>query len=77
MVNRKLNILKRSLGMLLPLLFLSHNGSASQRYEVSGVLLQVDKERGTMSVSCREIPGYVDAMVMPFHGAIRRCSSRG
>ena len=65
-MNRKVNILRRSLGMLLPFLFLNPLVAASQKYEVSGVLLQVDKEHATMSVSCREIPGFMDAMVMPF-----------
>jgi protein SCO1/2 len=67
MVNREVNILRRSLGMLLPFLFLNPHVAASQKYEVSGVLLRVDKEHGTMSVSCQEIPGFMDAMVMPFH----------
>jgi protein SCO1/2 len=39
---------------------------ASQKYDVTGVLLKVDRQNQTMSVSCREIPGYMDAMVMPF-----------
>jgi protein SCO1/2 len=66
MMNGKTNILRRSLGILLPFLFLSLHVLASQKYEVSGVLLQFDKEHRTMSVSCHEIPGYMDAMVMPF-----------
>jgi protein SCO1 len=40
--------------------------SASQKYEVTGVLLQVDPQHHSMTVSCKEIPGYMDAMAMPF-----------
>lgn len=38
----------------------------SQTYEVTGLLLSADASRGTITVSCREIPGYMDAMVMSF-----------
>src|SRR5271163_2278158 len=40
--------------------------SASQKYEVTGVLLQVDPQHHSITVSCKEIPGYMDAMAMPF-----------
>jgi protein SCO1/2 len=39
---------------------------ASQKYDATGVLLRVDRQHETISVSCREIPGYMGAMVMPF-----------
>lgn len=35
-----------------------------QRHDVTGLLLAVDPTRRTITVSCREIPGYMDAMVM-------------
>jgi protein SCO1 len=38
----------------------------SQRYEVTGLLLSADASRHTITVSCKEIPGYMDAMVMSF-----------
>lgn len=43
--------------------------ASQQRYDAAGVLLQVDRQHKTISVSCREIPGYMDAMVMdlPVH----------
>jgi protein SCO1/2 len=43
--------------------------AAEQRHDATGVLLQVDRQHQTISVSCREIPGYMDAMVMvlPVH----------
>jgi protein SCO1 len=39
---------------------------ASERHLVTGVLLQVDRRQQTISVSCREIPGYMDSMIMLF-----------
>ena len=38
---------------------------AQQRYSGKGLVLAVDKEHRLMTVSCEEIPGYMDAMVMP------------
>lgn len=40
--------------------------ASTERYRVTGVLLQVNRTQKTISVSCREIPGYMDAMVMLF-----------
>jgi protein SCO1 len=37
-----------------------------QKYEVSGMLLAADPSRHTITVSCKEIAGYMDAMVMSF-----------
>jgi protein SCO1/2 len=44
---------------------------ASQKYQVSGMLLAADPTQHTITVSCKEIPGYMDAMVMsfPVHGS--------
>jgi protein SCO1/2 len=39
---------------------------AQQRYAASGLVLSVDRSRQTMVVSCQEIPGFMDAMVMSF-----------
>jgi protein SCO1 len=39
---------------------------AQQRYPVKGLVLSVDRPHLTMVVSCDEIRGYMDAMVMPF-----------
>ena len=38
---------------------------AQQRYSAKGLVLAVDKQHRTMTVSCEDIPGYMDAMVMP------------
>jgi len=39
---------------------------ADQRYEATGLILSVDYSRKTMTVSCHEIQGFMDAMVMSF-----------
>jgi protein SCO1/2 len=44
-----------------------HHGAAAQRYPVSGMVVRVDPENRTMTVSHGSISGFMDAMVMPFH----------
>jgi len=39
---------------------------AVQKYDVRGLVLKVDSPRKTMVVSCESIPGYMEAMTMPF-----------
>lgn len=39
---------------------------AAQSHSVQGILLKVDSSQHTIVVSCKAIPGYMDAMVMPF-----------
>jgi protein SCO1/2 len=39
---------------------------AAEEHTVQGILLQVDRAKGAITVSCDAIPGYMDAMVMPF-----------
>ena len=39
---------------------------AAQKYDVRGLVLKVDPSRKTMLVSCESIPGYMEAMTMPF-----------
>jgi protein SCO1/2 len=43
----------------------AHTWAANQ-YPVSGLVVSVDAKRSTMVVSCDRIPGFMDAMVMPF-----------
>jgi protein SCO1/2 len=38
----------------------------AQRYSATGLVVRVDRAAHTMVVSCDTIPGYMDAMVMPF-----------
>jgi protein SCO1/2 len=39
---------------------------SSQQYPVKGLVLQIDKPHQEMVVSCQSIPGYMEAMAMPF-----------
>lgn len=43
----------------------------SQEHQISGMVLAADPTQHTITVSCKEIPGYMDAMVMsfPVHGS--------
>jgi protein SCO1/2 len=40
--------------------------AAQQKHEVTGLLLAVDPLHHSITVSCKEIPGYMEAMVMTF-----------
>jgi Cu/Ag efflux protein CusF len=40
--------------------------AASQKHDISGLLLAVDPAHHTITVSCKEIPGYMEAMTMSF-----------
>jgi protein SCO1 len=62
----RVTIVGRRLARLFSFLFLFSHIAAAKQYDVSGVLLQIDKKHETIAVSCREIPGYMDAMVMSF-----------
>jgi protein SCO1/2 len=39
---------------------------AADEHTVQGILLKVDRAKATITVSCDAIPGYMEAMVMPF-----------
>ena len=60
-----MNRVRWTLALLLILLF-SVRSEAEQRYQASGLVLSVDRVHKSMVVSCREIPGFMDAMVMSF-----------
>jgi protein SCO1/2 len=57
---------KRAAGIVSIFLFVALCLASSERHQVSGVLLQVNRKQQTISVSCREIPGLMDAMIMLF-----------
>jgi len=48
------------------LLLLSASSRAAQQYSASGVVLQVDQAHKSLVVSCQAIPGFMNAMAMPF-----------
>jgi len=39
--------------------------AAQKKYDTTGMVLKVDKVNQTLLVSCREIPGHMEAMAMP------------
>lgn len=39
---------------------------AQKKYDVTGLLLSANAAKHTITVSCKQIPGYMDAMVMSF-----------
>jgi len=41
--------------------------SCARHFHVQGVVLEVDRPHQTLTVSHRAIPGYMEAMTMPFH----------
>jgi protein SCO1/2 len=41
------------------------NLCAAQSYAASGIVLKIDRPHRTFVASCKEIPGYMEAMVMP------------
>src|SRR5580700_8179547 len=47
-------------------LFLAGECQAADRYPASGIVLRVDRPGHSVQVSCREIPGFMAAMVMDF-----------
>jgi protein SCO1 len=46
--------------------FAARTAWAAKRYAVTGIVLTVDKEHRSFSASIAAIPGYMDAMSMPF-----------
>jgi protein SCO1/2 len=57
---------KNSIGIVAVILLAVVHLVAAQKYNVAGMVLKVDASRQTVTVSCREIPGYMEAMTMPF-----------
>lgn len=56
----------RPAGLLLLLVVTAPALAPPQKYEVTGLLLASDPSLHIITVSCREIPGYMDPMVMSF-----------
>jgi protein SCO1 len=47
-------------------LLIAAQGWAAREYPATGVVLKVDQPHKTFVVSCKSIPGFMDAMAMPF-----------
>jgi len=57
----------RSTVLAITTLFLvTGSGWATQQYDASGMVLKVDQAHNRFVVSCQAIPGFMDAMTMPF-----------
>jgi protein SCO1 len=54
------------LPLAVTLVLLAGSASAAERHPVLGVVLEVDRAAGRFVVSHQDIPGFMDAMVMPF-----------
>ncbi len=52
--------------LLATVLFLSLPLSAAQTYAARGMVLKVDRPHKSLLLSCDSIPGFMDAMTMPF-----------
>jgi protein SCO1/2 len=53
----------------LPVVLLLLLAACGSRHEAQGLVLKVDRDGGTVTVSHDPIPGFMDAMVMPFEVA--------
>jgi protein SCO1/2 len=65
-LNNRVRLFGRTTGVAFLALAVAALTWAEQKREVTGVLLQVDRENRAISVSCNEIPNYMQAMVMSF-----------
>jgi len=54
--------------LLVPVLIATATPAwCDQQFQASGLVLEVDKAHQTITISHGSIPGFMDAMVMPFH----------
>src|SRR5436309_11720593 len=51
---------------LLALAACGHRAGNAQRYELKGTVISVDRRGETVTIAHQEIPGYMEAMAMPF-----------
>ena len=56
-----------SLCRILACVVLVSQVSCARHYRASGIVLSVDRASQTVTISHRAIPGYMEAMAMPFH----------
>jgi protein SCO1/2 len=61
-----MNLAGHSIGIFAVIVLTVLHLGAAQKYNVTGMVLKVDTSGQTIVVSCREIPGYMEAMTMPF-----------
>jgi protein SCO1/2 len=58
-------VIKRGVWLTV-LLLTTAPGWTAETHSISGLVLKVDAAHKSMTVSCKSIPGYMDAMTMPF-----------
>jgi protein SCO1 len=59
-------MIKRGLSLLVASLLGIAFAGASEKHPANGIVLQVDLAHRSMVISCEAIPGYMEAMEMPF-----------
>ena len=64
--------MKRAALLLALTLLASGRGVADDRHAMTGVVLKVDPATRTMMVSTEKVPGFMEAMAMPF--AVRQAA---
>jgi len=64
--NGETHFVKSMMKIAAWLLFSAGSIWAAQQFPVTGMVLKVDQPHKIFVVSCQSIPGYMDAMVMPF-----------
>jgi protein SCO1 len=52
--------------MKTAILLLCMSATAAERHPVSAIILRIDRAHRSFEASCQAIPGYMEAMVMPF-----------
>ena len=67
MIGMEAKVLKRAIWKTSLVLLLCVPLWAAEKHAAKGLVLRVDPAHKTVVVSCEEIPGYMNAMVMPFH----------
>ncbi len=58
--------MKRGIGLIVLVCLTAARGPAAQTHDLSGLVLSIDAAHKSMTVSCTAVPGYMDAMTMPF-----------
>jgi protein SCO1/2 len=58
--------MKRAILVLAALCLWAGSVWGAKRYDVTGILLKVDRPHKTFVASCAAIPGFMEAMVMPY-----------
>jgi protein SCO1 len=61
-----MNPMKRSIFLAIAVCLGAGHTWATERYPVTGLILKIDRSHQTFIASCAAIPGYMEAMTMPF-----------